>query len=223
MTGVADCTLAAHHPAAQVHGNMYGTSLKAVADVNAHGGKVAVLDIDVQGAEQVGCHLAWREAGGWGLSWVLLRASTALPYAAQLPMLIHSLPWWMCMHRAWPRVCALLGGGTSPPHVEHQYACRIDAGSSRHCSWHMSRRPWTRSTHGLSSNTLLTPALSCRQVRGSVLGLSALLLFVAPPSMEELERRLRGRGTEEEDKVLKRLAGAKAELARAEVSTGGKE
>jgi guanylate kinase len=34
---------------------MYGTSLKAVADVNAHGGKVAVLDIDVQGAEQVSC------------------------------------------------------------------------------------------------------------------------------------------------------------------------
>jgi guanylate kinase len=59
------------------------------------------------------------------------------------------------------------------------------------------------------------------QVRGSVLGPSALLLFVAPPSMDELERRLRGRGTEEEDKVLKRLAGAKAELERAEVSTGG--
>jgi guanylate kinase len=37
---------------AEVHGNMYGTSLKAVADVSALG-KLAVLDIDVQGAEQV--------------------------------------------------------------------------------------------------------------------------------------------------------------------------
>lgn len=114
--------------------------------------------------------------------------------------------------------CALLGGRTSPPHVEHQNACLMAASSSRQCSWHISRRPWTRSTHWLESPTL-TPALSCHQVRGSVLGPSALLLFVAPPSMEELERRLRGRGTEEEDKVLKRLAGAKAELARAEVST----
>jgi guanylate kinase len=47
-------------------------------------------------------------------------------------------------------------------------------------------------------------------------GIRALYLFIAPPSFEALEARLRGRGTETEDKVLKRLAGAKAEMARSE-------
>lgn len=37
-------------------------------------------------------------------------------------------------------------------------------------------------------------------------------VFINPPSMEELERRLRGRGTETEEKVLKRLANAKGEV-----------
>lgn len=37
-------------------------------------------------------------------------------------------------------------------------------------------------------------------------------LFIAPPSMAELEKRLRGRGTEKEESIEKRLANAKAEL-----------
>ncbi|CAM9612601.1 unnamed protein product, partial [Choristocarpus tenellus] len=37
-------------------------------------------------------------------------------------------------------------------------------------------------------------------------------LFVAPPSMELLERRLRGRGTENEEQVTKRLSNARAEV-----------
>lgn len=45
-------------------------------------------------------------------------------------------------------------------------------------------------------------------------GLRALFVFIAPPSFEALEARLRGRGTETEDKILKRLAGARAEMAR---------
>lgn len=40
----------------------------------------------------------------------------------------------------------------------------------------------------------------------------AVLIFVAPPSMEELEVRLRGRSTESEEKVLRRLEAAKVEL-----------
>ena len=43
-------------------------------------------------------------------------------------------------------------------------------------------------------------------------GLPARFVFISPPSMEELEKRLRGRGTETEDKILKRLAGAQAEM-----------
>lgn len=44
----------------------------------------------------------------------------------------------------------------------------------------------------------------------------AVLVFVEPPSMEELERRLRGRGTEDEEQVRLRLANARAELAHAD-------
>jgi guanylate kinase len=50
------------------------------------------------------------------------------------------------------------------------------------------------------------------QLKRSPLGDKALFLFIAPPSLEELERRLRGRGTETEDRIARRLAGAKAEL-----------
>ncbi len=41
----------------------------------------------------------------------------------------------------------------------------------------------------------------------------ALLIFIMPPSMEELERRLRGRGTETEEQILKRLQRAEEETA----------
>ena len=41
----------------------------------------------------------------------------------------------------------------------------------------------------------------------------AVLVFIAPPSFEELENRLRGRGTEQEEVILKRLAIAREECA----------
>jgi guanylate kinase len=43
----------------------------------------------------------------------------------------------------------------------------------------------------------------------------ALLVFLAPPSWEELERRLRGRGTENPEVIARRLERAKIELAAA--------
>lgn len=42
----------------------------------------------------------------------------------------------------------------------------------------------------------------------------AVLIFLAPPSMEELERRLRSRGTEDEARLALRLATARAEMAQ---------
>ncbi|KAJ2071776.1 guanylate kinase [Coemansia sp. S100] len=42
--------------------------------------------------------------------------------------------------------------------------------------------------------------------------LGARFVFVAPPSEEELERRLRSRGTDDESSILKRLDAAKSEL-----------
>ncbi|KAJ2557488.1 guanylate kinase [Coemansia sp. RSA 1933] len=49
-----------------------------------------------------------------------------------------------------------------------------------------------------------------RSVKATDLG--ARFVFVAPPSDEELERRLRSRGTDDEPSILKRLQAAKAEL-----------
>ena len=42
----------------------------------------------------------------------------------------------------------------------------------------------------------------------------AVLIFIAPPSVEELEHRLRGRHTEDEETIQKRLAQVKIELER---------
>jgi guanylate kinase len=42
--------------------------------------------------------------------------------------------------------------------------------------------------------------------------LKAKFIFVEPPSVEELEKRLRGRGTEDEEAVQKRLNQARKEL-----------
>ena len=44
----------------------------------------------------------------------------------------------------------------------------------------------------------------------------AVLIFIAPPSLEALEKRLRGRQTEDEATIQKRLHEVKQELERAE-------
>lgn len=53
-----------------------------------------------------------------------------------------------------------------------------------------------------------------KQVKKS--DLVARFVFVKPPSMEDLEKRLRGRGTEDEESLQKRLDQAKKELEFAE-------
>jgi guanylate kinase len=45
-------------------------------------------------------------------------------------------------------------------------------------------------------------------------GVEALYVFLAPPSDAELERRLRGRGTDSEAAIARRLATARVEMAR---------
>ncbi|KAI1767075.1 guanylate kinase [Hypoxylon sp. FL1150] len=49
-----------------------------------------------------------------------------------------------------------------------------------------------------------------KQIKRS--GIEARYVFIKPPSFEELEKRLRGRGTENEDSIVKRLDQAKVEL-----------
>lgn len=51
-----------------------------------------------------------------------------------------------------------------------------------------------------------------RQVRQS--GINAVFVFIAPPSAEELENRLRARGTDSEEQVERRLKAAMQEMER---------
>jgi guanylate kinase len=46
-------------------------------------------------------------------------------------------------------------------------------------------------------------------------GEDACSVFIMPPSIEELERRLRGRGTDSEEVILKRIGKAEFELSKA--------
>ncbi|KAG6743846.1 hypothetical protein POTOM_052549 [Populus tomentosa] len=55
-----------------------------------------------------------------------------------------------------------------------------------------------------------------RSVRAS--SLEAILIFICPPSMEELETRLRSRRTETEEQILKRLQNAEVEMKQGKSS-----
>ena len=50
----------------------------------------------------------------------------------------------------------------------------------------------------------------------NIFGDQALAIFVQPPSYEELEKRLRMRSTETEEKIVQRMSKANTELQRAE-------
>lgn len=45
-------------------------------------------------------------------------------------------------------------------------------------------------------------------------GLEVVSIFILPPSMDELERRLTGRGTDSDDVIKKRLENARGEMAQ---------
>jgi len=77
-------------------------------------------------------------------------------------------------------------------------------GSPRHHAEEILRRG-----HHALLNIDVQGAASVRRT-----GLPCLLVFLLPPSWEELERRLRGRGTDGEGAIARRLADAKDEMAR---------
>jgi guanylate kinase len=60
------------------------------------------------------------------------------------------------------------------------------------------------------ASSLRTNTQGVKQVKRT--DLNARFLFLAPPSIEELERRLRSRGTEAEESIRKRVEQAQKEL-----------
>ena len=69
----------------------------------------------------------------------------------------------------------------------------------------------TAVVHGMAHyGTPLEPRV---RERAAELGLEVVYVFIAPPSFEELKRRLIGRGTETAEQQAKRLETAKVELA----------
>jgi guanylate kinase len=50
-----------------------------------------------------------------------------------------------------------------------------------------------------------------RAIRSS--GIPALFVFIAPPSLDELARRLRGRGTETPESMTRRIKNARQEIS----------
>lgn len=73
-------------------------------------------------------------------------------------------------------------------------------------------RDWVEEQMAEGRNVILEIELQgAFQVREKIP--ETLLIFIMPPSMEELERRLRGRGTETEEEIQRRLSRAKEEMA----------
>ena len=75
------------------------------------------------------------------------------------------------------------------------------------------RQPVMEQLHGGRPVLLEIELEGARQVRRSFP--SGVQIFIEPPSFEELERRIRGRGTDSEEAIAKRLERAKVELQAA--------
>ncbi len=91
-----------------------------------------------------------------------------------------------------------------------EFAARIDAGdfleyAKVYDNYYGTPRRWVEERLSQGKNVLLEidmqGALNVKQNAPE-----SVLIFVAPPSAEELERRLRGRGTESEESIRKRLS-----------------
>ena len=52
-----------------------------------------------------------------------------------------------------------------------------------------------------------------QQIRNSVLGMHTLSIFISPPSIAELERRLRGRGQDSDEVILGRMKKSRDEIS----------
>eukprot|EP00771_Trimastix_marina_P000349 gnl/Trimastix_PCT/1369.p1 GENE.gnl/Trimastix_PCT/1369~~gnl/Trimastix_PCT/1369.p1 ORF type:complete len:203 (+),score=39.39 gnl/Trimastix_PCT/1369:36-611(+) len=100
---------------------------------------------------------------------------------------------------------------------DQEFVSMIEAGDFiEHAQVHSSRygtsRQAVEAVHAQGHVCILDIDMQgCKSVK-AVPNFEALFTMVVPPSMEELERRLRGRGTETEEKILLRLENAHKEM-----------
>ncbi|CAA6659136.1 unnamed protein product [Spirodela intermedia] len=73
------------------------------------------------------------------------------------------------------------------------------------------------SVHGNLYGTSIK-AVEAVMDEGKASSIEAIFIFICPPSFEELEKRLRSRGTESEEQIQKRLRNARAELEEGKTS-----
>ena len=80
-----------------------------------------------------------------------------------------------------------------------------------HGNYYATSKVWLRDQIAAGRDTLLEiDWQGAQQVRKSFP--EAVGVFIMPPSMEELEARLRGRGTDSDEVISRRLLGARGEM-----------
>lgn len=83
-----------------------------------------------------------------------------------------------------------------------------------HDNYYGTSRKTIESALQAGKSVLLDIDVQGAQSLGTAFGARCLRVFIAPPSIDELERRLRSRGTETEESIRKRLQNAREEMAR---------
>lgn len=103
---------------------------------------------------------------------------------------------------------------------EEEFTRRVEAGEFLEWDGHFDKRYGTLNSevdrcleegHSVILEIDVNGGLNVKRLRPD-----AVLVFIEPPSLEVLEARLRGRGTETEEQIALRLARVKMELEAAE-------
>jgi guanylate kinase len=103
---------------------------------------------------------------------------------------------------------------------EEEFTRRVEAGEFLEWDGHFDKRYGTlrsevdsrlEAGHSVILEIDVNGALNVKRMNPD-----AVLVFIAPPSLEVLEERLRGRGTETEEQIALRLARVEMEMAAAE-------
>ena len=133
------------------------------------------------------------------------------------------------VRRSFPHIWVSVSCTTRAPRpgerdgVEYRFVSRAEFGRMVQAGELLEHAEFAGNLYGTPLQPVLdhleagTPALleielqGARQVRAAMPG--AYLVFLAPPSWDELERRLSGRGTESADVIRERLDRAKVEMA----------